>query len=31
MIKLVLSDMDNTIVPLGAGRVTERLRAAVHA
>ena len=31
MIKLVLSDMDNTIVPLGAGRVTEHLRAAVHA
>ena len=31
MIKLVLSDMDNTIVPLGAGKVTDRLRAAVHA
>ncbi|MBR3385815.1 MAG: HAD family phosphatase [Atopobiaceae bacterium] len=31
MIKLVLSDMDNTIVPLGAGRVTDRMREAVHA
>ena len=31
MIKLVLSDMDNTIVPLGAGRVSDRVRDAVHA
>ena len=31
MIKLVLSDMDNTIVPLGVGRVSDRMRAAVHA
>ena len=31
MIKLVLSDMDDTIVPLGAGGVSERMRAAVHA
>ena len=31
MIKLVLSDMDDTIVPIGADGVTERMRAAVHA
>ena len=31
MIKLVLSDMDNTIVPLGMGVVSERTRAAIHA
>ena len=31
MIKLVLSDMDDTIVPLGAPGVSERMRAAVHA
>ena len=31
MIKLVLSDMDNTIVPLGVGRVSDRMCAAVHA
>ena len=31
MIRLVLSDMDDTIVPLGADGVSERMRAAVHA
>ena len=31
MIRLVLSDIDDTIVPLGAGGVSERMRAAIHA
>lgn len=31
MIKLVLSDMDDTIVPIGTGGVSERMRAAVYA
>ena len=31
MIKLALSDMDNTIVPLGMGVVSERTRAGIHA
>lgn len=31
MIKLVLSDMDNTLVPFGSYRVPEEVRAAIHA
>ena len=31
MIKLVLSDMDDTIVPIGAAGVSDRMLAAVHA
>ncbi len=31
MIKLALSDMDNTIVPLGARGISERMREAIHA
>lgn len=31
MIKLALSDMDNTIVPLGARGISERMQEAIHA
>ncbi|WP_321974156.1 HAD family hydrolase [Paratractidigestivibacter sp.] len=31
MIKLALSDMDNTIVPMGARGISERMREAIHA
>ena len=31
MIKLVLTDVDGTLVPMGAGRLSDRSRAAAHA